>query len=79
MTLRIVKSTSEHTSVALCIAGKNYHMPKKPKKDQGAVRLGKLGGKARAQKLTPEQRKESARKAAMARWAKKKNSPKSGV
>lgn len=36
------------------------------------VALGRLGGlkggKARAQKLTPEQRKEIARKAAQARW-----------
>jgi hypothetical protein len=38
------------------------------------VALGRLGGlkggKARASKLTPEQRKESARKAAKARWSK---------
>jgi hypothetical protein len=40
-----------------------------------AVALGRLGGlkggKARASKMTPEQRKESARKAAKARWGKK--------
>ncbi len=30
---------------------------------------GKKGGKARAEKLTPEQRSESARKAAKARWS----------
>lgn len=40
-----------------------------------AVALGRLGGlkggKARARKLTPEQRKESARKAAKARWLRK--------
>jgi hypothetical protein len=46
------------------IEGKNPH----------AVALGRLGGlkggKARFQKLTPEQRKEIARKAAQARWAK---------
>ncbi len=36
-------------------------------------RLGGLkGGKARAEKLTAEQRKEIARKAAKARWAKKR-------
>lgn len=34
---------------------------------------GLLGGKARASKLTPEQRSESARKAAKARWEKVKN------
>jgi len=42
-----------------------------------AVALGRLGGKkggkARAESLTPEQRKEIARKAAKARWEKKKN------
>lgn len=43
-------------------------------KNPAAVALGRLGGlkggKARANKLTPEQRKESARKAAKARWTK---------
>ena len=46
------------------IEGKNPH----------AVALGRLGGlkggKARFEKLTPEQRKEIAQKAAQARWAK---------
>lgn len=45
------------------IDGKNPH----------AVYLGRLGGlkggKARFEKLTPEQRKEIAQKAAQARWA----------
>jgi hypothetical protein len=44
-------------------------------KNPAAVALGRLGGtkggKARAAKLTPEQRRESARKAALARWKKK--------
>ncbi|MGA7579063.1 MAG: hypothetical protein ACLQUW_13965 [Desulfobaccales bacterium] len=44
-------------------------------KNPHAVALGRLGGikggKARAEKLTPEERKESARKAAKARWARK--------
>jgi len=43
-------------------------------KDPAAVSLGRRGGlkggPARAAKLTPEQRRESARKAAAARWAK---------
>jgi hypothetical protein len=48
--------------------------PKKepPEKNPHAVALGRLGGKkggkARAEKLTPEERKEIARKAALARW-----------
>ena len=45
-------------------------------KNPAAVALGKLGGskggKARAAKLTAEQRSEIARKAAKARWAKKR-------
>jgi hypothetical protein len=32
---------------------------------------GKIGGKARLSKLTPEQRSDIARNAAKARWAKK--------
>ncbi|MCK4820172.1 hypothetical protein KA005_30685 [bacterium] len=43
-------------------------------KNPNAVALGRLGGlkggKARAKKLTKEQRSEIARKAAKARWAK---------
>ena len=46
-------------------------------KNPNAVALGRLGGlkggKARADKLTPEQRKEIAKKAANSRW---KNNPK---
>lgn len=36
------------------------------------------GGKARAKKLTKEQRKEAARKAVNARWAKAKKAAKKG-
>jgi hypothetical protein len=43
-------------------------------KDPAAVALGRKGGlkggKARAAKMTPEQRSESAKKAAAARWNK---------
>ena len=45
---------------------------KKPKKNPHAVALGRKGGKkggdARAAKMSPEARSESARKAALARW-----------
>ena len=37
-------------------------------KDPAAKALGKKGGKARAAKLTPEQRSEIAQKAAAKRW-----------
>ena len=40
------------------------------------AKMGKRGGKARVRNSTPEQRKASARKAAQARWAKKKESQK---
>ncbi len=36
-----------------------------------ATQFARKGGHARAKKLTAQQRKESARKAAQARWAKK--------
>ena len=35
-------------------------------------KLGKKGGKARLETMTEDERKESARKAAQARWAKRK-------
>jgi hypothetical protein len=38
----------------------------------GGKKGGTIGGKARAAKMTPEQRSEAARKAVMARWAKAK-------
>ena len=55
--------------------------PQKPEKEEStknpaAVALGRLGGlkggKARASKLTKEQRSEIAKKAAAARWKKEK-------
>jgi len=45
---------------------------KEREKDPNAVALGRKGGKARLQKLTPEQRSDIARKAVTARWAKAK-------
>jgi hypothetical protein len=48
--------------------------PKPKKKNPAAVMLGRLGGlkggHARAAKMTPEERSESARKAVQARWEK---------
>lgn len=45
-------------------------------KDPAAVALGRRGGlkggKARAEKMTPEERIDSARRAAAARWARQK-------
>jgi hypothetical protein len=48
-------------------------------KNPAAVALGRLGGlkggKARAAKLSPEQRKEIASKAAQKRWGKRQSKP----
>lgn len=48
-----------------------------PEKNPAAVALGRLGGlkggKARAEKLSPEKRQEIAKAAANARWGKKKD------
>ena len=53
-----------------------YYPNMAEKKNSAAVELGRRGGlkggKARAAKMTPEQRSESARKAAKARWEKKR-------
>ena len=52
------------------------------KKNPAAVALGRKGGKrggpARAARLTPEQRSESARKAVQTRWARAKESGEPG-
>jgi hypothetical protein len=48
-------------------------MSKKAKKNPHAVSLGREGGKARIFKMSAEQRREIARKAAKARWARYKH------
>jgi len=61
--VNVLAATIVSEATADASEGKNPH----------AVALGRLGGKkggaARAKKLTPEQRREIARKAARARWA----------
>lgn len=57
--------------------GQPIPKPEDSTKNPAAVALGRLGGlkggKARANNLTPEQRKEIAKKAAQTRWLKKKS------
>jgi hypothetical protein len=52
--------------------GQRESDPPRPAKDPAAVALGRkgglVGGKARAANMTPEERADSARKAALARW-----------
>ena len=75
------KKTEDINSIAASIVEQTTNKPisktsqEKPKeKNPAAVALGRLGGlkggKARAEKLTPERRKEIAKKAAEARWNK---------
>jgi len=45
-------------------------MSEKKKKNPNAVALGRLGAKARQEKLTPEERRAIAQKAIRARWSK---------
>ncbi len=42
-------------------------------KNKAAVELGRKGGKARAEKLTPKKRSEIAKKAAQKRWKSSKS------
>ena len=45
-------------------------MSEKKEKNPNAVALGRLGAKARQEKLTPEERRAIAQKAIRARWSK---------
>ncbi len=73
------KRPTDINQLAASIVGDATGEPTKdiqPKeKNPAAVALGRLGGlkggKARAEKLSSEKRKEIARKAAQSRWAKK--------
>jgi hypothetical protein len=69
-----LSSTATPPPVMLDRSG--YHYCMSEEKNPAAVELGKLGGrkggKARAEKLFSERRKETARKAARARWDKKR-------
>ena len=71
----VKKPKLDFTQVAFRIGQKAAHLeppapeeePLHPKTAAGR-KGGVKGGKARAEKLTPEERSESARKAAQARW-----------
>jgi hypothetical protein len=45
--------------------------PEAQGKDPAAAALGKRGGKARAERMSPERRAEIARAAALGRWSKR--------
>jgi hypothetical protein len=67
-----------NTAAASILAKITGEEPKR-EKNPAAAALGRLGGlkggKARAALMTPEERKESARKAAEARWKSKTKAP----
>jgi len=78
MPKRSSKKEEDVNVLASMITKKATEKPEeKPKKNPAAVALGRLGGlkggKARAKKLTAEERKEIARIAATARWKKTKS------
>jgi len=51
--------------------GEALELPIDQNKNEGKRRGGLKGGKARAEKLSPEKRKEIAQKAAKTRWSNK--------
>ncbi len=68
-------SKEDVNTVAASIVGQTTGATVHHQKNPAAVSLGRLGGlkggKARADKLTPEKRKEIAQRAALIRWKKK--------
>lgn len=67
------RDSNQRAKLIVDIATGESEEPKAPKpKDPAAVELGRRGGlkggKARANKLTPEERSELAKRAARARW-----------
>jgi len=71
------KAKLDFTQIAFRVGQRAAHLeppaeepePLPPKAAAGR-KGGLKGGKARAEKLTPEERRESARRAAQARWSK---------
>lgn len=72
MTTKRTNPRKDFTQIAFGVVqqatGEAPPEPDRPKKNQAAVALGSLGGRARAKKLTDEERKEAAKKAVTKRW-----------
>lgn len=68
---------SDPNVLAATVVGELTGQKRRRRKNPAAVALGRRGGlkggKARAKALTPEQRSEIARKAAIKRWGQKKD------
>jgi len=67
------RDPNQRAKLIVDIATGESDEPKAPPKDSAAAELGRRGGlkggKARAAKLSPEERSELARKAVRARWS----------
>lgn len=76
MPKRFRKRPADVNALAKSILDDVVALTEQAPKDPAAVALGRKGGKkggaVRAQRMTPEERKASAQKAAAARWSKKK-------
>ncbi len=69
--LRPADTIANAIKVARIATGEELEdMPPDDGKDAAAVSLGRRGGKARAEKMSPERRAEIAKKAADKRWKK---------
>jgi hypothetical protein len=67
------KKPADLNRLAAAIVGEAIdETPQEPASQQGRARRagGAKGGRARAERMTPEQRSSAARKAAKARWSK---------
>ncbi|MBI2303283.1 MAG: hypothetical protein HYU86_00855 [Chloroflexi bacterium] len=71
---RVVQEATGEESEAQTTTQETLKEPSPEERHAAAVMLGRIGGtkggKARAAKLTPEERREIAKKAAMVRWQK---------
>ena len=64
----VALATGQDTEVALEVAQTPESTPEE--RHTAAITLGRKGGQSRANRLTPEQRKEIAKRAAKVRWQK---------
>ena len=72
--LKRTSKTTEDLNLLAAIIAEQATGTQIREKNPSAVALGRLGGlkggKARAAKMTPDERRDAARKAALARWQK---------
>lgn len=69
----VVSNAVKIARIAVGEEEEEFDTPDGKAKDPAAVSMGKRGGKARAEKMSPERRREIAREAAAARWRAKRD------